>query len=133
MDSKNRLFSMIEPRKELKGLILNSIKREEMKKAIYKVAFGLFTSLISVSATVFFIFKVINDAYQSGLSEYLSLLISDGALVASYWMTYTMSIIESLPILQITFVFASIWVFAWSVNMILVNFKYNRSIIYKVS
>ena len=118
MENKKQFFSMIEPSENLKNSIINTIKREKTKKTIYKIAFSSILSLVSVSMVVIFVTSIIKDAYQSGLSEYLSLLVSDGALVASYWKAYVMSIIESLPILQITVVFASTWVFLWSISSV---------------
>ena len=131
METKNQLFSMVEPSKNLKISILNKIKLEEMKMAIYKKVFSSVASLASVSLAIIFIIDIIKDAYQSGLSEYLSLLFSDGASLISYWQSYAMSIIESLPILQITIVFASIWVFAWSLSTVLSSQKSIKSISYK--
>ena len=133
MDIKNQLFSVIEPSLNLKVSIINRIKKEEMKRTVYRMVFGSFLSLVSVSTLIIFAVSIIKDAYQSGLSEYLSLLFSDGASLTVYWQTYMMSIVESLPIIPITIAVASIGVFVWSMNMALVSFKNTKSVFYKVN
>jgi hypothetical protein len=130
---KNHLFSVVEPRESLRTSIINKIKREEIKRTIYKIAFSSVVSLASVSIAVIYAINIVKDAYQSGLSEYLSLLSSDGALIASYWQTYVMSIVESLPIIPITIVVASVWVFVWSINSALEIFRNTKPFFYKVS
>ena len=127
------LFNIIEPREELKNSITKIIKKEERKKTIQNMVFSSVVSLASILMVVIFVINIIKDAYQSGLSEYLSLLISDSSSVLSYWKVYTMSVVESLPILQITILFASIWVFVWSMNIIINNFKSSKFAFYKVS
>ena len=133
MKNENQLFSMIEPSGNLKISIMEKIRKEEIKKATYEVVLSSAASLVSISAAIFFVISIVRDAYQSGLSEYLSLIFSDGASLISYWQSYIMSIIESLPILQITIFFASIWVFAWSLNKAMTIFKNTRAIFYKVN
>lgn len=126
-----QIFNTIEPSENLKVSILNRIQTEERKQALYRIVFSSAISLASVSTIVFFVNNIIKDAYTSGLSQYLSLLFSDGASVLSYWQSYLMSIIESLPIIPITITVASIWVFMWSVNSILeIN---NRIKFYKLN
>ena len=126
----NQLFSTIEPSRALKNSIINKIKIEETKKTIYKIVFSSAVSLASVSVAVFSIINIIKDASQSGLSEYLSLLSSDGALISTFWQTYVMSVIESLPIIPITIVVASVWIFAWSIGSVADAFKGNKRVVF---
>lgn len=131
MENKNPLFMMIEPKEYLKSSIISAIKREETKRTIYKIAFSSLTSMISVFIATVSVFNIIKDAHQSGLSEYLSLIFSDGVLLASYWQTYVMSVAESLPIIPITIVVASIGVSVWSINKALLGLKNTRLVFYK--
>ena len=128
MKEKIKLFSVIEPSDVLKKNILDKIEREETKKAMYKIVFSSLLSLLSVSTLVIFVTSIIKDTYQSGLYDYLLLMISDGSSLLSYWQAYSMSIIESLPILQITVALGSVSIFMWSVNMMLTNIKNTRSV-----
>jgi hypothetical protein len=97
---KNELFEIIEPKIELKNSIIKRIRKEETKKTIYRMISGSILSLASIFSLVFYTINIFKDAQISGLSEYLSLIISDSGLVISYWQTYMMSIVESLPIIQ---------------------------------
>ena len=119
----NLYFNTIEPSEKLKNSILNTLRKEERKNAIYKMVLSSVVSLASISMAVIFVMNIIKDAYQSGLSEYLSLIFSDGASLVSYWQTYVLLVTESLPIIPITIVTASILVFVWSINSALELFK----------
>ena len=132
MEAKNQIFDMIEPSKNLKSSIMFKIRKEEIKIAIYKIVAGSVASLASISVAIIFLLNIVNDAHQSGLSDYLSLLLSDGASLLSYWQSYAMSVLESLPIIPIAIVVASIGVFVWSVNMALTNLKNTKSVFYKI-
>lgn len=105
---------------------------EEKRDVVYRIVLGGTISLASMSMMIVYVLNIIKDAYQSGLSEYISLLFSDGALLISYWQTYTMSIIESLPVVPITIVVVSILIFVWSINMIITSIKQER-FFYKLS
>ena len=129
----NQLFSVLEPSENLKNSIISRIKVEERKRAIYKVAYSSALTLASIFMSVFYMINIIKDSSQSGLSEYFSLLFSDGALIASYWQTYVLSVVESLPIIPITVVVASIGIFVWSINTFLSNIKNTRSVFYKIN
>jgi hypothetical protein len=129
----NQLFSTIEPSLNLKNSIINKIKKEEMKMTIYKIVISSVVSLTSVLVAIIFVINIIQDASQSGLTNYLSLLLSDGASILSYWQSYALSIVESLPIIPITIVFASIWIFVWSISSVIDTFKNAKQIFYKIN
>jgi len=133
MEIKSNIFNMIEPSDNLRSSIINKIKIEERKRTIFKIVFSSAVSLASVSMAAVYIINIVKDFYQSGLSEYVSLLFSDGVGMASYWQSYVMSIVESLPIVPITITVASIGVFVWSVNTVLTSLKNTRSVFYKVN
>ena len=133
MERKTQIFNMIEPSENLKVSIINMIKKEESKRNIYKIVFGSVLSMSSILIMVISIISIVNDAYQSGLSSYLSLIFSDGASIATYWQSYIMSVVESLPIIPITIVVASVGIFIWSINSALENLKGRKSIFVKFS
>jgi hypothetical protein len=133
MESQKQLFKMIEPSKKLESSILSKIKIEETKRTVYKIVFSFGAFIISISTGIIFAINIIKDASQSGLSDYLSLIFSDGSAIISFWQSYMMSIAESLPIIPIAILVASIWIFVWSLNTILVTFKNSRSIFYKTN
>jgi hypothetical protein len=128
-----QLFDIVEPNINLKSSIMKTIEKAEMKKTIYKMVSGSVLSLVSIFAVVFYTINIFNDAQTSGLSEYLSLIVSDSALVMSYWQTYIMSIVESLPIVPITIVVASVWIFVWSMNSLVKVLKSTKNVFYKTN
>ena len=123
MERRNQLFSMVEPSDKLKTTILKTIKREEIKRSVYRLVFSSVLSLASIIIAFVYMVNIFNDFNQSGISEYLSLIYSDGALLMNYWQIYVMSIVESLPIIPITILVASVWVFVWSANTMMTNLK----------
>ncbi|WP_420266682.1 hypothetical protein [Candidatus Magnetominusculus dajiuhuensis] len=133
MERKNHFFSLIEPNENLKSSIINRIKKEEIKRAIYRVVLDSAISLISVSIAIIYIVNIIKDAYQSGLFDYISLLFSDGASIISFWQSYVMSVVETLPIIPIAIVVASILVFVWSVSSVLKAFEISKPRFYKIN
>lgn len=130
---KNELFEIIEPKTKLKSTIINRIRKEETKRALYRAVSRSFVSLASIFTLVFYTINIFKDAQTSGLSEYLSLIISDSGLVISYWQTYAMSVVESLPIIPITITMASVWIFVWSVSSLISVLKNTKSLFYKVN
>jgi len=133
MKDKNQLFNIVEPKNGLKTSIFSKIRALEMRKTINKVVLSSFFSLVSITSIVFFVINIINDASKSGLSQYLSLIFTDGKIIATYWQTYILSVVESLPIIPIAIVVASISVFVWSLNNFLKNIKNTKSVFYKIN
>jgi hypothetical protein len=133
MANKNKFLEMIEPSKKLKTSIMNKIEKEEMKMAMYRIVFGSIASLASISVAVIFVTNIIRDAYQSGLSQYLSLIFSDGSSLVNYWQTYMMSVVESLPIIGITMAFISVLIFVWSINYAIENFKNTKLVFNRIN
>ncbi|MFA6430234.1 MAG: hypothetical protein WC229_00460 [Candidatus Paceibacterota bacterium] len=126
MEGKKQLFNILEPKNSLKVSIIKKIKREEFKRSILKIGLSSFVSLGSAVSVVFLLVNIIRDYYRSGLSEYVSLMFSDGSALVSYWQSYVMSLIETLPIFAITLVLISIWVLTVSLNLVL-SFSKNMS------
>jgi len=119
MKNNDHYFNIIEPSTNLRNSVIHAIKMEETKKAVYNIVFNSIISLVSISVAVVYMINIIKDAYKSGLSEYLSLIFSDGTSLISYWQTYVLSVVESLPIIQITVVVASMGILVWSLNTIM--------------
>lgn len=126
MEGKKQLFNILEPKNDLKVSIIKKIKREELKRSILKIGLSSFVSLGSAVSVVFLLVNIIKDYYRSGLSEYVSLMFSDGSALVSYWQSYVMSLIETLPIFTITLVLISIWILTVSLNLVL-SFSKNMS------
>ncbi len=131
MEGKKQLFNILEPKDSLKASIIKKIKKEEHKMFVLKIGLSLSFSLGSVVSVVFLLTNIIKDYYKSGLSEYISLMFSDGSLLVSYWQSYIMSVVEALPIFAITLVLVSIWIFIMSSNSALLTLKNTRKVFYQ--
>ena len=131
MEGKKQLFNILEPKDSLKASIIKKIKKEEHKMFVLKIGLSLSFSLGSVISVVFLLTNIIKDYYKSGLSEYISLMFSDGSLLVSYWQSYIMSVVEALPIFAITLVLVSIWIFIMSSNSALLTLKNTRKVFYQ--
>ncbi len=114
---------MIEPPERLCGNILGQIKLEERRTARLRLFFVGSVFLASFAALIPAFQYFIREFYQSGSYQYLSLLFSDGGAVLSYWKEFTLSIAESLPVLGITAVLATIFVFLGSLRLAIRDLK----------
>lgn len=123
MKNEYKLLEMIEPPEDLKNSIIFAVKKQESRKTAYKIAVSSILSLMSVSTIAVFVVNIMNDAYQSGLANRISLIFSDGASIASYWQTYLLSLVDALPIMPISIIVASLSIFVWTVNNFRENFK----------
>jgi len=133
MIDKVELFDILEPKKNLKISIIKKIRKEELKGSIIKIGLNFSVSFVSVLVVAFLFINLVRDYYQSGLSDYVSLLFSDGSLLVSYWQSYIMSVVESLPIFLITLTLVFVVVSVVSLNLALATIKNTKGIIYKLN
>lgn len=109
-----QLFSHLEPPKppvDLLPKILMRIQQEERSKHI-KWHLSFFVALL-VGSVVLFIpaFMAVRVAIvKSGFMQYISLLISDSKTVMTFWDSYAMTLLESLPIMSIVSFLATVLV-----------------------
>ncbi len=96
------------PSAELVGRIDSRIERSKTAQAGRRAfAFGIF-ALGALAALVTVVQYVGAQAANSGLYDYLSLLVSDSGYVINNWKTAGLSIIESLPMIGITLTIATL-------------------------
>lgn len=92
---------------ELLDSIMGKIEHQKKCK-IFKiriVLLGFFSLALFVIALIPALKELQNEILQSGSLQFMSLLLSDSAIVATYWKEFVFSILESLPILGIITVF----------------------------
>jgi hypothetical protein len=100
-----KLFNTLktkEPSKELFEGILLRVETEDVRQARTRLGFLGVVSLTSFVALVPAFQYALNGFYQSGFYQYFSLLFSDGATLLPYWKEFAFSLIETLPIVEIT-------------------------------
>jgi len=116
-------FLYIDPNDNLRDKIVIDINRRIRNKAIFSLFYGGLTSLTSILVMVYSSILIVKDFYSSGLREYLSLAFSDYSLLLTLWREYLLSVVESLPIISITLVTFSLFVFTLSIKYVINNFR----------
>lgn len=83
-----------------------------------RIKFAVF-SLLGFTAGISLIpltSSAIAQAIESGFIDYASLVMTDGAVVLSYWQEFGITLIESLPILAITLILIALFTLLESVR-----------------
>lgn len=82
--------------------ILNKIENEKsIIKIRRRVIVSSFVFVLSISCFVLSVVFFLSAAYHSGFSQIFSLVFSDFAIISSYSTNFILSLLESLPILNI--------------------------------
>jgi len=120
------------PSKEFREKVLHSIKKEELKRARIYLIVSISTTGASLAGIVLSIQYLVQAFYQSNFGSYLSLLFSDTDVVHSYWQELSLSLVETLPLLQIIFLLLTFAVLLVSLRVFMNNlrggfaFSFNR-------
>ena len=85
-------------------------------------------SILSLSGSIFSIKSLIVQSIKMGFSDYLSLALSDGGVIAKYWKEYTLSLVDSLPIASLILSLFLLFVLFISIRRASYQFK-NRLLI----
>lgn len=115
------LYSM----EELFLRIMNRIHKEQ-RLLVIKRRIAVF-SVILVGCVIALLpaFNMVKIALaESGFMQFLSLLFSDFGVVASYWQSFALTLLESLPILSLTIFLAVILGFLESAKYLTKDIKY---------
>jgi hypothetical protein len=89
---------------------------DEANRSALRVRFFTFV-IVALGSSVVFVDMAINlfsNLGQTGFYQYSSLLLSDGATIGLYWKQLGLSLIESLPLLNIAMLLVVLGVFIWS-------------------
>jgi hypothetical protein len=111
--------------KELRGKILDSIMHEEIRRARIYVLAAFSTAVVSLFGVVFAFKYMIQGFYQTSFHNYFSLLFSDPDIALSYWKDLSLSLIEALPLLEITLSLVAVAILLTSLRVFVRNAKPN--------
>lgn len=113
----------LEPPPHLKKAVFLRLQREKRRAARFKLA-G-FSALAIISFALIFpaINYLLGQLASSGFSQYVSLIFSDGAYLTSYWQEFILALAESLPVLGLIAVLASIFTLLNSLRVAAKNIK----------
>lgn len=64
----------------------------------------------SLSGSIFSIRDLITESSKLGFYKYLSLVFSDGGVIATYWKEYMLTLADSLPVMNLIVSFALLFV-----------------------
>ncbi len=116
-----KLFSHLNPAEPPSGLFEKIIYRirEEQRGFAIKQRVAVF-SFIMVASIVAFIpaFKLFQtDLSESGFLQFLSLALSDFGVVITYWHSFVMSLLETIPAMSLVVLLAVIFAFLGSFKL----------------
>ena len=93
-------------------------KRDKTRIIISRTVGGLsFIALFPV------FINIINQLHSSGFWNYFSLIFTDTSIVATYWREFSLSLVDSLPIFQLSLILLLILSLSISLRSALKNFK----------
>lgn len=99
---------------ELPERVLTYIHKAQKRRAILRTTlFGSF-SLGSLVAVVYASIYLVQATTQTGFSQYVSLLFSDGAVLLASWKEFSLLLAESIPLTSIIVVLITLGIFVWS-------------------
>jgi len=93
---------LIEPPIGLFEKIINRIQREKRLFTIRQRIF-IFSAGLLGSLTAFLpVYQIVKAEFiQSGFFQFFSLIFSDFSVVIVYWQSFTLTLIESLPVMSL--------------------------------
>ncbi|MCX6736560.1 MAG: hypothetical protein NTW73_00500 [Candidatus Parcubacteria bacterium] len=115
--SYQELFKHLEsinPPNELRFLLLSKIQKEQLRAFKTKRSIFVFSSIFSFLLMLPILFNLSQSLDQSGFNQYVSLVFSDGAILANYWKELAWSLAESLPIMILIAFLSVLSIFVWS-------------------
>lgn len=94
-------------REELLGRIMKNIEIERSKQQRRNTVFFCCTLVASLAVILPAFNFLRQNILSSGFMDFLSLAFSDPALVARYWQSFVLSLLEALPVVSLA-VFLSV-------------------------
>lgn len=114
----------VEPPSGLFERIVNRIHKEQRLLTIRR-RIAIFSVGLSGSSVVFIpVFKMLSaELAESGFIQFLSLLFSDFSIVARYWQSFVLTLLETLPAISLIVFLTIIFVFLESLKFLIKNTK----------
>ena len=116
------------PESRLSGDILSIIEHKSAQITKWKTFGYLGMSILSLSGSIFSIKILVGQFIKSGFYSYLSLAFSDSGVIATYWKEYTLSLVDSLPVVSLVLSFFLLFILFISIRRFSYQFKNRLSI-----
>jgi hypothetical protein len=94
-----------------------------VRRARVSIALALTAGSASILGIVLSIQYAVSSLAQSGFFQYASLIFSDADILTAYWQGFAFSLIETVPLLAITFMLAAFAAFLVSLRMLATNMR----------
>lgn len=111
-------LSEINPPAGLQQKILERLRQAQKRAIFWRLIFFSSTTILSLVALV----PVLQTAYarliESGFTRFFSLLFSDFTLITSFWRSFAMSLLETLPIMSLVVILIVLAVFLESIKLL---------------
>jgi len=107
--------------------ILKRIHREERLLVLRKVIIFSTTLIISVVGLFPAFNMLLADLSQSGFISFFSLIFSDFSVVRTYWQSFAIILLETLPALSIALFLAVLLILLQSIKSLTRNLKIIKS------
>ena len=117
----------IQPPKGLLKRILKRIHKEERLLAFRKVI--IFSIMLTGSLVGFVpsLKMLLSDLGSSGFDSFFSLILSDFSAVVTYWQSFTMILLETLPALSLALFLAVLLILLQSIKSLTKKLKIIKS------
>jgi len=113
----------IEPPKGLLEKILKRIHKEERILVLRRIIIFSITLAASMLGFVPSLKILLSDFNQSGFLNFFSLIFSDFSSITTYWQSFVMILLETLPAVSLAIFLAVLLVFLQSVKSLTKNIK----------
>ncbi len=105
----------------LERAVLARLNREQKRQAKIQLVIFALVDILALSGLVASVIYLSSLFAKSGFIQYLSLIVSDGGLLFSYWRELVLSLAESLPVLGLIAFLFIITVLVWSIAKTIIN------------
>ena len=101
--------------------VLRGIDQERIKRAKRDLLISRTGVALSIMAFIPAAMYLYNDLYQTGFLQLLALMFHGGDLVMHYWQDFSSALLETLPIMNLSFCLSALFVFLISLRMSIVS------------
>lgn len=104
--------------------IMDGISRQQ-RSFISKLKLAIFSlGLVGSLTALFPVFKMVQSSMaETGFFQFVSLMFTDSQYVVSYWQNFTMSLLQSLPVINLAIFLAVIFIFLESLKFFVRNLR----------
>jgi len=119
------IFNMAKYHSEsrLSGDIWQVIKLKKDRMTSWKIIGYSSLSILSLSGSAISIKSLIEESNKLGFFKYFSLAFSDSGIIATYWREYTLSLVDSLPVISIIISLFLVFVLLLSIERLFSQLK----------